>query len=286
MAHGAHHHHHGGEQSFDWQAMADSVELDGLIVLPLLDDVMKDVGAHLHLSEVQHVLDVGAGPGVIAGALAAHMPRARVTAIDSSPEMLARAAERAGSTRVKKRLSFVVADLDAPLPPLEPAELIVASMVLHHVADPVASLRRLHELLVPGGVLVMLEFAGPPAVLPPDDPMLQGGAWTRLERAAAGVIRERLGLDPWTLDWPSMLTRAGYADVRDRTRAAYHSAPLDTDGRRWIAKHVNRGLSMAGERIPATDLAPLQELADSAPVRRDLFLRAERRVLMARRSLF
>ncbi len=184
-----HHHHHGGEQGFDWQAMADSVELDGLIVLPIVADVMKDVGEHLHLSEVQHVIDVGAGPGVIAAALAGHMPRAKVTAVDSSPEMLAQAAERAGTTRVKKRLSFVVADLDAPLPALEPAELIVASMVLHHVADPVAALRNLHDLLVPGGVLVMLEFAGPPAVLPPDDPMLQGGAWTRLEKAAAGGIR-------------------------------------------------------------------------------------------------
>lgn len=285
MAHEAHH-HHGGEQGFDWQTMAESVELDGLVVLPIIADVMKDVAQHLHLSEVQHVLDVGAGPGVIAAALAGHTPRATVTAIDSSAEMLARAAERAGSTRVKKRLSFVVADLDAPLPPLDPAELIVASMVLHHVTDPVATLRRLYDLLVPGGVLVMLEFAGPPAVLPPDDPMLQGGAWTRLERAAAGVVRERLGLDPWTLDWPSMLTSAGYANVRDRTRAAYHAAPLDTDGRRWIAKHINRGLSMAGDRIPAADLAPLQELADSAPVRRDLFLRAERRVLMARRALF
>ena len=180
----------------------------------------------------------------------------------------------------------MVADLDAPLPALEPAELIVASMVLHHVADPVAALRNLHDLLVPGGVLVMLEFAGPPAVLPPEDPMLQGGAWTRLEKAAAGVIRERLGLDPWTLDWPSMLTRAGYADVRDRTRAAYHPAPLDSDGRRWIAKHVNRGLGMVGDRVPPADLGPLQDLADSAPVRRDLFLRAERRVLLARRSLF
>ncbi len=82
-----------------------------------------------------------------------------------------------------------------------------------------------------------------------------------------------------------MLADAGFTDITDRTRAAFHDAPLPTDGRRWISKHINRGLSMVAEGLPATDVEPLQELADSAIMRPDLFVRAERRVLISRRPL-
>lgn len=266
--------------------MADSVELDGVMMLPLVADIVRDLGKILHWSQVRHVIDVGAGPGVIAASLAGHAAHARITALDSSPQMLDRAAAKAAADRkLAGRVRTVVADLDHDMPAVEPAEVIWASMVLHHVADPLATLRRLYDHIVPGGVLVTVEFAGPPAVLPPDDPMLLDGAWNRLEAAAAGVIRERLGLDPWTLDWPSMLGHAGFTDITDRPRAAFHDAPLHADGRRWISKHINRGLSMVGERIRPTDIAPLQELADTAAFRRDLFVRAERRVLISRRPL-
>lgn len=266
--------------------MADSVELDGVMMLPLVADIVRDLGKILHWSQVRHVIDVGAGPGVIAASLAGHAAHARITALDSSPQMLARASARAAADRkLAGRVNTVVASLDDDLPALPKAEVIWASMVLHHVADPLATLQRLYHHIVPGGVLVTVEFAGPPAVLPPDDPMLLDGAWTRLEAAAAGVIRQRLGLDPWTLDWPSLLARAGFTDTTDRTRASFHDAPLHADGRRWISKHINRGLSMVGDKIRPNDIAPLQELADTAAFRRDLFVRAERRVLISRRPL-
>lgn len=285
--HHAHHHghHHGHQQpdGFDWEAMADALELDGIIVLPLVADIARDLSSRIEWRRVRHVLDVGCGPGVASVALAGQAPNARVTALDTSAPLLTRVQARAKG--LDGRLMTVQADLDGDLPDLEPADVVWASMVLHHVADPPATLARLRDRLIPGGTLAMVEFAGPPAVLPADDPMVYDGAWTRLEAAAATVIRERLGLDPWTLDWPTMLADAGFTDVTQRTRAAYHPAPLSTDARRWIAKHVNRGLSMAADRLRPADIAPLQELADSAPGRRDLFVRAERRVLIARRPL-
>jgi len=266
--------------------MADSIELDGVMVLPLVADVLAELGELLHWSQVGHVLDVGSGPGVVTAALAQHAAYAQVTAVDSSPQMLARAETRLrADRRVSRRVRTIAADLDDELPALEPAHVIWASMVLHHVADPVAALRRLYRRLVPGGVLVLIEFAGPPAVLPPDDPTLLAGSWARLEEAAAVMIRERLGLDPWRLDWPAMLAEAGFVDTKERNRAAFHAAPLAEQARRWIVKHINRGLQMVGDRIPAADLGPLQDLADSALARRDLFVRAERRVLITRRAL-
>lgn len=281
--HHAHQHGHQHDDGFDWEAMADSLELDGTIVLPLVADIAKDLSARIEWRRVRHVLDVGCGPGVATIALAGQAPNARVTALDTSAPLLTRVQARAKS--LDGRVVTVQADLDGDLPDLEPADVVWASMVLHHVADPAATLARLRDCLIAGGTLAMVEFAGPPAVLPADDPMLYEGAWSRLEAAAAAVLRERLGLDPWTLDWPSMLADAGFTDISERTRAAYHPAPLTTDTRRWIAKHVNRGLSMAADRLPAADVAPLQELADSAPNRRDLFVRAERRVLIASRPV-
>ena len=61
-------------------------------------------------------------------------------------------------------------------------------MVVHHVADPVATLRRLGGLLRPGGTLVVVEFGGNPRVLPDDDPIVAGGAWARLEAGARASL--------------------------------------------------------------------------------------------------
>ena len=286
QAHGHHHGHHHGHQhddGFDWEAMADSLELDGWIMLPLVVDIVKELAARIEWRNVRHVLDVGCGPGVISVALAGHAPRARVTELDTSAPLLARVAARA--TGLGGRVATVEADLDGDLSSLEPADLVWASMVVHHTPDPAATLARLRDRLTPGGTLALVEFAGPPAVLPADDPLLLDGVWTRLEATAADVIRGRLGLDPWRLDWPSLLADAGFTHITERTRAALHPAPLPTEGRRWIAKHINRGLSMVADGLPAADVGQLQELADSAIMRPDLFVRAERRVLLARRPL-
>ena len=275
-----HSHGHSHDDGFDWEAMADSLELDALMVLPLMADVINGLAAKGEW-RVRHVLDVGCGPGVMSVALAGHARSALITALDTSEPLLART--RARAKALDGRVRTVQADLDGELPDLDPADFVWASMVLHHVADPAATLTRLRDCLVPGGTLAMAEFAGPPAVLPADDPLLYDGVWGRLEAAAGRVIRERLGLDPWALDWPVLLAEAGYTDIEERTRAAFHEAPLHTDGRRWIAKHINRGLSMVGEQMAAADVEALQQLADSAAGRRDLFVRAERRVLLARR---
>lgn len=277
------HHHHDGPADFDWEAMADSLALDGAMVLPLVHDVVRDLAGTVDWRGARHVMDIGCGPGVIACALAHHAPAAKITALDTSEPLLARTNQRATAESLADRVHTITADLDAPLPPLAPADVIWASMVLHHVADPPAVLATLRDQLRPGGVLTMIEFAGPSAVLPQDDPLLSSGAWSRFEALNATVRRERLGLDPITLAWPRWLADAGYADVTDRTRVAYHDAPLSSSGRRWIAQHVNRGLQMAGDRLPAGDISGFQDLVDGAAARPDLFVRLERRVITARR---
>jgi ubiquinone/menaquinone biosynthesis C-methylase UbiE len=78
----------------------------------------------------QRVLDVGCGPGALTGWLVDH--GATVTAIDVSPEMV-----RLARDRVAGRARILQADLAEPLTFAADrgADLIVASLVLHYVAD-------------------------------------------------------------------------------------------------------------------------------------------------------
>lgn len=290
--HGHHHHHHGHHPKhqherpadFDWEAMADTLELDGTMLLPIVHEMVTGLAPATEWATLRHVIDVGAGPGVIAAALAHHAPRATVTVLDSSAPLLGRARARAEAAGFAERLHTVEADLDHGLPALAEADVIWASMVLHHVADPPAVLAALHRQLRPGGALAMVEFAGPTTVLPADDPLLADGAWARLEALVAEVIGERLGNNPLQMDWPGWLAAAGFGEITDRTTVAHHPAPLGAPERQWLARRVARGLQMAGERLPAADTVALQRLADEAAHRDDLFVRIERRVLTARRA--
>ena len=270
----------------DWEALADSLEVDGELVLPLVEAVVAGLEAEgLDAARVAHVVDVGCGPGVVSCALARRLPAAAVTGLDAAPRLLDRLRRRAAGSGLAERIATVEADLDGELPPLAPADLVWCSMVAHHLPDPVASLRRLRGLLRPGATLVLVELAGSPHVLPPSDPLVAGGAWERLERAAAAALVERLGFDAFGHDWPADLARAGFARVSDRVAPFRHDAPLGELGRRWLVRHVRRGIGMGAGALAAGDADALEAFAAAVErgERADAFVAAERRVLTARR---
>ena len=279
-----HQHRHGAD--FDWEAMADKLEVDGTFVLPLVATVVDDLAAAgLDADRVGHVIDVGCGPGVVTCALAHHFPSAHVTGLDSAGELLARLRARAGEAGLDGRVAAREADLEHDLPPLEPADLVWASMVVHHVADPIATLRRLGGLLRPGGTFVLVEFGGRPRVLPDDDPLVAQGTWQRLEDAATASLAERLGPDRIGRDWPSELTAVGLTHVHDRVVPFRHEAPLDELRRSWLVRHVRRGTGMAGDGLSSDDVSALDAFAAAVESleRTDPFVVAERRVVTARR---
>jgi len=74
-----------------------------------------------------HVLDVGTGSGNLAVAVAWKNKKARVTAVDISPEALAVASRNAARHGVADRVRFLEGDLFGPLTPEERFDLVVSN---------------------------------------------------------------------------------------------------------------------------------------------------------------
>ena len=100
-----------------------------------------------HVAPGQRVLDVGAGPGALTRALVERIGSACVTAVDPSEPFVAALRERNPGVEVQKAsaesLPFDDAGFDATL----------AQLVVHFMRDPVAGLREMRRVTVPGGVV-------------------------------------------------------------------------------------------------------------------------------------
>jgi SAM-dependent methyltransferase len=125
-----------------------------------------------------HILDAGCGTGLIAYYLLRRCPRAEVVAFDVDRRMLVvmgRSARR--RPEVSERLTIAEGDLGAPerlrrlddgrmlVPPPGGYDAITAGAALEHVPLQ-ETLERLHLLLKPGGLLLVLGVrAGPPGAI-------------------------------------------------------------------------------------------------------------------------
>jgi len=124
-------------------------------LIPCFDDFYGAAvdGLDLPAGSAPRILDLGAGTGLLAERLLARWPRARLTLIDLSPDMLARARERFGGrgAQVEVRVADYLAD-----PLGGPYDAVVSALSIHHLPDggKRALFRRAFEALRPGGVLV------------------------------------------------------------------------------------------------------------------------------------
>jgi tRNA (cmo5U34)-methyltransferase len=163
---------------------------------------------------LERILDLGAGTGLLARAVAAAHPGARLTLLDGSPAMLAEARAALGD-----HAAYIVGDL-ADAPPAGPWDAVVSALAIHHLEDGAKRdlFARVHGALAPGGMFVNAEqVSGPTAFF--DDVY---AAWH--ERAATELgatpaeweaARGRMRLDRWAsverqLLW---LRDAGFADA-------------------------------------------------------------------------
>jgi SAM-dependent methyltransferase len=252
-------HHHGAADP----SLATMLDIDARILHRHLLEVTTWIRRLARDTAGRVVVDLGAGTGTGTVALARRFGRAEVHAVDASDAMLARVAERAVVDGLADRIRPVRADLDAGWPALPPADVVWASLVLHEVADPARLLTRVRDGLVPGGILAVVEMAGPPRFLPDAlDPALgRPGLADRLDDA---VTHGGTG-GPSHPDWAPWLRDAGLVEVGTRMFridpdpadpvAAAATLPY---ARAWLARVRER----SADRLAPDDRAALDALLD------------------------
>ena len=105
----------------------------------------------------EHVLDLGGGTGALSCAVLDGLPTVRVTVLDVDTDMLGVARDRLAP--YGNRVSFREGSFLDPLPA---ADIVVASLSLHHVHDlstKTELYRSIHNALSPGGALLNLDAA-------------------------------------------------------------------------------------------------------------------------------
>src|SRR5262245_21633708 len=137
----------------------------------------------LGLRAGQRLLDAGCGPGAQLGFLVdAVAPGGRVVGLDLEPDHERAAAALWPDHLASGALALETGDVSC-LPFADGAfELAWASLVLHHVAEPVAALRELARVVAPDGLVAVLDGDGggsfPCLPWPPDlEERVRAAAW-------------------------------------------------------------------------------------------------------------
>ncbi|KHD74407.1 class I SAM-dependent methyltransferase, partial [Actinoplanes utahensis] len=223
----------------------------------------------------------GAGTGSGSFALLRRFPEATVTAVDTSPEMLAHLAGSARRHGLADRIRPTEADLDSGWPLTGPADLVWASSSMHHLSDPDRVLADIRATLAPGGLFAMIEMEAMPRFLPDDLGIGVPGLEARCHAAADQARAEHL--PHMGSDWPARLTAAGFRILESRDLTVDLPAPLPDAAIRYAPATLRRFRAGIADRISPDDLATLDVLlADDGPHalrhRTDLTVRSTRSV--------
>ncbi|MFJ3144306.1 class I SAM-dependent methyltransferase [Streptomyces halstedii] len=285
--HGAGHHRHGHtapDGAGPQDGLARLLDLDAELFAPYRAGVLDRL-AHLAGDGVSRITDLGAGTGTGTFALLERFPAARVTAVDTSPDMLALLTAAARERGLDGRLTTLEADVTEGLPGAAGADLVWASAALHHFGDPAASLAGIRAALRPGGLLAVAEMDGMPRFLPedvvPDRPGLEGRLRAALDALHAEQV-PHLGDD-----WGAHLTAAGFTVELEHAEDLELRAPLPAGAGLYAYLVLARVRETLDGRVAGEDLAALDALVGGGPDdvrhRDDLVVRSRRELWVARR---
>jgi trans-aconitate 2-methyltransferase len=193
-----------------------------------------DLVSRIPLREPEVICDLGCGPGNSTSLLQQAFPGARLTGVDNSPAMLAKARE------ALPRARFIAADAGAYVPDPE-TDLIFANALFQWVPDHPSVLAHLLDALKPGAVL---------AVQMPDN----------LREPSHYLMQEVAEQGPWR----EVLKDSGRARSGILTPAAYHDLlrPLCSHLDIWhtVYNHPVKGIQGIVDFFATTGLRPYCDL--------------------------
>jgi SAM-dependent methyltransferase len=289
MTHASPHAAHDGahpvpQHTPDSDGQAEILDLDAEV----LAEHIASITAWLPIERgPRHIVDLGCGTGAGTFALLARFPEAEVTAVDASASHLHRLRERTEALGVADRVRTVLADLDADWPELGQPELVWASASMHHMADPDRTLRKVHDLLSPGGLFAVVELAGFPRFLPDNAPEERPGLEERCHAALAHHHAEHV--PHRGADWGPKLAAAGFTVEGERTITVNVDGSHSKAVGHYALSSLKRLRGSAAHTLTAEDLTVLDQLLDTdSPLsilrRSDLAVRTERTVWAARHA--
>lgn len=137
-----------------WDARTYDSERRRLV--PCFDEFYGTVAGMVerHAPPSPRILDLGAGTGILSGAIVERVNPARLCLLDASAEMLEQAGKRLASWKPELFVQPLTADL-----PQGPFDAVVSALAIHHLSD--AEKQRLHvriyQVLMPGGLFLNAE---------------------------------------------------------------------------------------------------------------------------------
>ncbi|MGC7098157.1 class I SAM-dependent methyltransferase [Amycolatopsis lurida] len=263
-----------------WEDELATVERDAAVSEPMVRQAVRWLSGQHPLGHGSRILDVGSGPGCGTVLLAEEFAASEVIAVDPTAEFTERAAVRFAEHGLGQRVRAEIGAIGGLA--LAPADLVWCAHVVHHLPDPVAALRELSTLLIPGsGVLALAEGGLSARFLPGGYGVGNPSFVSRLEATLSDHFVESWSLTGAAVgggrDWPLLLADAGLRHRVSRTFLLDLPAPAGEEVRRHVVDRFTRIQRLIGDQLSTEDAAALARLLDPAdPValanRQDLFV--------------
>ncbi|MBD8726358.1 methyltransferase domain-containing protein [Frigoribacterium sp. CFBP 13707] len=213
----------------------------------------------------RRVLDVGSGPGTITVDIAERVAPGRVVGVDAA-EVVVEQARALAAERGVDTVEFVVADVFALPFDDDSFDVVHAHQVLQHVGDPVAALREMRRVTVPGGAVAAREVDYHGTVWAPASAGLDRwmDVYQQVHRGNGGEPDAGRALRGWALE-------AGFTDVSCTASSWCFSTDDERTwwGDSWAARATESAFAADAVARGVATAAELEAIADAWRAWRD-----------------